>query len=194
MPATTVYWMNVSLDLKIDDGRGQNGGGDWLRIGEPLHREFNARARELALSAEGRVVYEIMEEYWPNAAVNETESNVEREYGQIWLDTEKFLVSRTRDSAEHATVIGGDDAIDQIARLRAERTGRIGVGGANLATQLLAAGLLDEVMLFTHPVILGGGRDLFDGLNEPVELDLIEQAQFEQGVTMHRYSVRAAAR
>ena len=64
------------------------------------------------------------------------------------------------------------------------------MGGAALATQLLRAGLLDELLLFTHPAILGFGRPLFDDYDIPIELDLLEQRSFTQGVTMHRYAVR----
>ncbi len=46
-----VYRMNVSLDLKIERGPGEEGSGEWLRIGESLHREFNARARTMTIWA-----------------------------------------------------------------------------------------------------------------------------------------------
>jgi dihydrofolate reductase len=46
------------------------------------------------------------------------------------------------------------------------------------------------MMLFTHPVVLGSGRPLFDGHDEPVGLELLEQARFDGGVTLHRYAVR----
>lgn len=188
-----VYWMNVSLDLRIEATAGENGGGSWLRIGEGLHREFNARARALSLGVEGRVIYEVMEQYWPAARHDESLSDVLREYGEIWTDMPKVLVSRTRRSADHNTrVVGGDDAIAQLAALRASTEGDIGVGGANLATQLLEAHLLDELMLFTHPVVLGAGRPLFDRLAEPLQLDLLEQATYEGDVTLHRYAVRGA--
>ncbi|HEX6222179.1 MAG TPA: hypothetical protein VF115_13895 [Acidimicrobiia bacterium] len=39
--------------------------------------------------------------------------------------------------------------------------------------------------------MLGSGRPLFDRVDQPIELDLLEQAEFEQGVTMHRYAVSA---
>jgi dihydrofolate reductase len=188
-----VYWMNVSLDLRIEQVPGDNGAGEWLRIGEELHREFNARARDLALMVQGRVMYETMEEYWPRAREDASLPDVLREYGEIWTTTPKVLVSRTRHSAGHDTrIIGGDDAIEQLAALRAETDGAIGVGGATIATQLLRAGLLDELLLFTHPDILGFGRPLFDDHDRPVELDLLEQRSFERGVTMHRYAVRDA--
>jgi dihydrofolate reductase len=188
-----VYWMNVSLDLRIEAAEGENGGGTWLRITEPLHREFNARAQALSLMVEGRVVYEIMEEYWPAARYDESFPEVEREYGHIWTDAPKVLVSRTRRSADHNTrVVGGEDAIEQLAAIRSATDGDIGVGGADLATQLLEAHLLDELMLFTHPAVLGTGRPLFDRLAEPLQLDLLEQATYDEGVTLHRYAVRGA--
>lgn len=193
MPGRFVYWMNVSLDLRIEATPGENGGGNWMRIGESLHREFNARARRLALGVEGRVIHELMDPFWPQARHDESLPEFLREYGEIWTSMPKILVSRTRTTADHNTrVIGGDDAIEQLAAVRAETDGDIGVGGATLATQLLRAHLLDEVMLFTHPVILGRGRPLFDDHDEPVELDLIEQASYEDGVTLHRYAVRGA--
>jgi dihydrofolate reductase len=132
----------------------------------------------------------MMDPFWPNARTDESQPDFIREYGEIWTSTSKVLVSRTRKSAEHNTTIIGDDAIDQLARLRAETDGAIGVGGANLATQLLRAELLDELLLFSHPVILGTGRPLFDDQLDRLDLDLIEQASFDEGVTLHRYAVR----
>jgi len=186
-----VYWMNVSLDLRIERVPGEDGGGEWLRIDEGLHREFNARARTLALMVQGRVMYETMEGFWPQAREDASLPDFMREYGDIWTTMPKVLVSRTRRSAGHDTrIIGGDDAIEQLAALRAGTEGSIGVGGATLATHLLRAGLLDEMLLFTRPVILGSGRPLFDGHDVPTELDLLEQRTFTQGVTMHHYAIR----
>ncbi|MET8280085.1 dihydrofolate reductase family protein [Micromonospora sp. NPDC005174] len=193
MPGRFVYWMNVSTDLLIERVHGEQGGGTWMRIGESLHREFNARARSLSLMVQGRTIHETMEGFWPAARDDESLPDYLREYGEIWTSKPKVLVSRTRTSAEYNTVIiGGDDAIGQLAELRRRTDGDIGVGGATLATALLRAGLLDELMLFTHPVILGAGRPLFDGHDEPLELDLLEQACFDEGVTLHRYAVRSA--
>ncbi len=189
MSARFVYWMNVSLDLKIEYAAGEEGGGEWMRIGEPLHREFNARARALTLMVQGRTIYETMERFWPAARTDETLPDYIREYGEIWTSTPKVLVSRTRTEAPHGTRVVG--TIGELASLRADTDGDIGVGGATVATQLLHAGLLDELLLFTHPVVLGAGRPLFDTHDVPAHLDLLEQATFDQGVTLHRYAVRA---
>ncbi|MGW2216107.1 dihydrofolate reductase family protein [Nonomuraea sp. NPDC001684] len=188
-----VYAMQVSLDLRIEQVPGDAGAGEWLRVDEELHRAANAQMRALALMVHGRVYYEVKEEYWPRASEDASLPDYMHEYGEMWTAKPKVLVSRTRRSAAHNTrIIGGDDAIEQLAALRAETDGSIGVGGATLATQLLRAGLLDELLLFTHPAILGFGRPLFDDYDLPIDLDLLEQRTFEQGVTMHRYAVRDA--
>ncbi|MEU4237097.1 dihydrofolate reductase family protein [Actinoplanes sp. NPDC026619] len=184
--------MNVSADLRIEHADGEEGGGNWMRIGEPLHREFNARARALSMMVQGRTIYETMESFWPAAAQDAAEPDFIREYGEIWTSKPKVLVSRTRTDAGHNTeVIGGKgDAIERLAELRDRTDGSIGVGGATIATLLLKAGLLDELLLFTHPVLLGTGRPLFDSQDTPLELDLLEHSSFDQGVTMHRYALR----
>ncbi|MFY1620318.1 dihydrofolate reductase family protein [Micromonospora sp. WMMD736] len=194
MSGRFVYWMNVSLDLRIEHAPGEEGAGNWLRIGEPLHREFNARARALTSMVQGRTIYETMEGFWPAARDDDELPDFMREYGEIWTTKPKVLVSRTRTEAGYntRTVGAGGDAVELLARYREEQDGDIGVGGATLATHLLRAGLLDELLLFTHPVILGAGRPLFDEHERTVELDLLEQKSFAEGVTLHRYAVRYA--
>jgi dihydrofolate reductase len=192
---TTVYWMNTSVDLLIeqspDDHTGKEGMGSWMRIDEELHRAFNKRGRGLALMIEGRVVYEMMESYWPPATHDMSLPDFLREWAHIWTDMPKVLVSNTRTHAEHNTrVVGGSDALDQIAQIRAQTDGAIGVGGATLATQLLQRGLLDEIVLYMHPAILGTGRPLFDTLDAPLILDMLEQERYASGVTMHHYAIR----
>ncbi|MBU2666820.1 dihydrofolate reductase family protein [Actinoplanes bogorensis] len=183
-----VYWMNVSADLRIEHAAGEQGGGEWMRIGEPLHREFNRRARALSAMVQGRTIYETMEGFWPAARADESLPDFLREYGEIWTSKPKILVSRTRTSAGHNTTVAA--SIEELAELKSRTEGDIGVGGATVATGLLRAGLLDELLLFTHPVVLGAGRPLFDDQVAPVELDLLEHEAFDEGVLLHRYEVR----
>lgn len=196
MPARFVYWMNVSLDGFIE-GRpgevGELGDPEWLRIDEQLHRFFNERARAMTMAVEGRVIHDMMDPFWPDARTDASLPDYLREYGEIWTAMPKVLVSRSRTAADHNTTIISEDAIGRLAALRDESEGDIGIGGADLATQLLAAGLLDELMLFTHPALLGVGRPLFDSpadaIARPLLLDLLEQRTFDSGVTFRRYAI-----
>lgn len=190
MPVRFVYWMNVSMDLHIEERDNEAGQGDWLRIDAELHEEFNRRAAGLTAMVQGRVVYETMEDFWPAAASDTSLPAHLREYGRIWRDIPKYLVSHTRESADFNTqVIRGPDAVDRLAELREQSHGAIGIGGATLATQVLRAGLLDELLLFVHPTILGAGRPLFDG-DPRVDCELIEIQEFAGGVTLQRFRVR----
>jgi dihydrofolate reductase len=188
----TVCWFNVSLDLLIDHEDAEAGAGSWLRIDEELHREFNRRAQTLAAIAQGRVMYEIMESFWPAARHDDSLPDYMREYGEIWTEKPKLLVSRTRAEAQYNTRIVGHagSALEELAAFRAETEGSIGVGGSALATQLLHAGLLDELLLFVHPVVLGRGRPLFGNHDKPLQMDLVEHRAFSSGVVMMHYALR----
>jgi len=189
-----IYSMNTSVDLLIEQVPGDHGAGAWLRIDEELHEDFNALARECSMFVQGRVFYEIMETSWPEAAADSSLPPVVHEYGQIWVSKPKVLVSRSRGSAGYNTrVVGGEDAVAQLAQIRSDVDGPIAVGGSNLATQLLAAGLLDELVLYTHPSVLGFGRSLFHDYDRPVDLELMEQKRFASGVTRHRYTILPTA-
>ncbi|MBE1593359.1 dihydrofolate reductase family protein [Nonomuraea angiospora] len=101
-------------------------------------------------------------------------------HGRVYYEVMEEYQPRAREDASPPDV------------LRAGTDGSVSVGGAALATQLLRAGLLDELLLFTHPAILGFGRPLFDDYDVPIDLDLLEQRSFKQGVTTHRYAIRDA--
>lgn len=195
MSGRYVYAMNVSLDLFIEHHPDEAGAGSWLRIDEPLHQAFNDRTRGFAALVQGRVTHEIMEGYWPGAAVDPEESQVAREFGQIWMNVPKYLVSTTRTHAGHNTqIISGPDVIAQLRDLRDHTDGDIGVGGATLATSLLRHDLLDELHLAVHPVVLGTGRPLFDSLPHPLECDLVDHQGFASGVTLSRLQIRKGRR
>lgn len=117
MPARFVYWMNVSLDLFIEHAHDEQGGGDWMSIGDELHEEFNVRAEALTMMVQGRKVFETMENFWPAARENTKFPQVYRDYGHIWTDKPKILVSHSRTEAPYnTTVFGGDDAIERLGR------------------------------------------------------------------------------
>jgi dihydrofolate reductase len=65
---------------------------------------------------------------------------------------------------------------------------RIGLMGANIEQQYLAAGLVDEIRIHLVNVLLGGGRRLFDQLPERIELDQTGLGQTD-GVTHLEYRV-----
>jgi dihydrofolate reductase len=64
------------------------------------------------------------------------------------------------------------------------------VGGATLVASLLNEDLIDELRLIVHPVVLGKGRGLFDGVNKRLSLDLVEAKPTEGGRVIVSYRTK----
>jgi dihydrofolate reductase len=105
----------------------------------------------------------------------------------MWQDADKVVYSRSLESVSSArTRLEHDFDSEAVRRLKAAAVRRITIGGADLAGQALAAGLLDELRLFTVPVVLGGGKPwLRSGVSIP--LRLLETRRFASGVVYLRY-------
>ncbi|WP_420426820.1 dihydrofolate reductase family protein [Algiphilus sp.] len=179
--------MNVSLDGYIE-AQGHDDGA-WLRIDEEVHRAFN----ELAVRADaflyGRKVYEVMIPYWPDAAEDPTKPAYEREYGRLWVEKRKVVVSSTLTGPAWNTRVVAADAIKGVAHLKRETEGYLlCYGGAQLVTALQEHGLVDEYALFMHPAALGAGVPF---IRRTVCLKLLDVRRFELGALGLRYSVDA---
>ena len=82
------------------------------------------------------------------------------------------------------------DAVTEITRLKAEDGGPMDIGGATLAAAAMRAGLIDEYVIATHPVLVGGGTPFFTALGNWVNLTLLENRTFPDGVVLTRYETR----
>jgi dihydrofolate reductase len=174
MPRKLIYSMSVSLDGYIADPGGEI---DWSPPDEELHRFHNERVRELGTHLLGRRLYETML-YWETAEQDPDAGDVELEFARVWRDLPKLVFSKTLDRVEgNYTLVREVDA-NEIARMKEELGGDIGVGGAELASTLIRLGLVDEYQLFVNPIVLGGGTPFFPSLDERIALDLVESRTF----------------
>jgi dihydrofolate reductase len=83
-----------------------------------------------------------------------------------------------------------EDVTDFVRRLKGEAGGGILVmGGGEIGTALLEAGLVDEIGFSVHPVLLGGGTPAFGGMTGRVELALIEARPIARECVTLRYRV-----
>jgi dihydrofolate reductase len=106
----------------------------------------------------------------------------------------KVVVSTTLKSADwnNSTLIG-DNVAEQITELKQKPGANINLSGSgSLVTWLLRNGLLDRLDLLVFPVVLGGGKRLFEGEGAPAALDLVHTETFGSGVLHHTYQVPAS--
>jgi dihydrofolate reductase len=180
-----IYSMGVSLDGFI---AGPDGEIAVPPPDEDLHRFHNEQARELGAHLCGRRMYEVLS-YWDTYA-DENPSGPEHmlEFAHIWKQTPKFVFSTTLEElGDNATLVTGDLA-DGVAALKQQTEADLAVGGAGLASSLIALGLVDEYGPVVHPVVVGGGTAY---LPPDVRLDLrlLETRTFGSGVVYMRYGL-----
>lgn len=63
-------------------------------------------------------------------------------------------------------------------------------GGANLLSAFINKNLIAEMLLSIHPVMLGGGKALFENIHDKVELNLLSQQTYNTGLVQLRYSIQ----
>ena len=123
----------------------------------------------------GRNTYDEFAGYWPNAdAADPVTAQMN--------GARKHVVSKSLKTAvwENSAVVGGD-ARAGILKLKHDY-GRIGTtGSATLVRWLLEQGLVDELHLLLHPLVVGKGKKLFEG-GADVALKLLSATPFESGV------------
>lgn len=179
------FSMMASLDGFVSD---LDGGFDWGQIDDAVHRHANTEARRLSLLIHGRRMYETMV-FWETY---HGDTPVEAEFARLWRSVEKVVVSTSLStvSSERTRLVRSLDIGDMQA-LRAETEGEIAVSGPELAGGFLDAGFIDEIGIYSIPVVIGAGRPMFRN-TVPLKLDLVETTAFDNGVTFARYHVRAS--
>ena len=116
----------------------------------------------------GRRTWQGMAAAWPDRAGDP--------YADKMNAAKKYVASRTLNEGDltwNTTLLGADDAVSDVARLRDQDGGDlVSWGSASLVRSLLADGLVDELTLMVEPILLGGGKRIFseDGAARPLEL------------------------
>lgn len=181
--ARLLYLAIASLDGYVED---ESGRFDWAAPDEEVHSFVNDLERTVGTHLYGRRLYETMV-YWETAHTAEGRPPHILDYAEIWQAADKVVYSRTLAEASSArTRIERDFDPEAIRELKAAADRDLTVGGAELAGQALAAGLVDELQLLLAPILVGGGkRALPDGIRRPLEL--VEERGFESGMVFLRY-------
>jgi dihydrofolate reductase len=136
----------------------------------------------------GRRTYEEWSAFWPH------QDPAENPMASAMNETQKFVVSTSLDKVEwqNSTLVEGDLA-EAVTELKANPGKNIGMSGsATLVRSLLGHGLVDELRLLVHPLVVGSGGRLFDNGTMPVSLELVDSRTFTTGVVDLTYRPVAA--
>ncbi|MFC6993208.1 dihydrofolate reductase family protein [Haladaptatus sp. GCM10025707] len=183
--ANLIYVINASLDGYIAD---ENGNFDWSEPSADAHAFFNDHQRSVGTSLLGRRMYESMR-VWDEFLLDDL-PDVQREFAEAWLDTDKVVYSTTLDTVpEPRTRLERTFDPEVVQRMKDQADRDLSIGGAGLAGEAIRAGLVDRYVLRLVPTIVGGGtRALPDATR--VDLTLDTTRRFDDGSVLVSYSLR----
>jgi dihydrofolate reductase len=178
--------MGVSLDGYI---AGPDGGFAWSAPDEELFRFATDEVRGLGVHLLGRGLYETMS-YWETVD-KASLSALEREFAALWTALPKLVFSTSLTSVQDGYRLADGGLAEEVERWRAmPGQDDVGIGGATLAAEASALGLIDEYRLRIHPVLVGGGTPFFPRDERRDDLELVDSRTFNSGVVHLRYRVR----
>lgn len=161
----------TSLDGYIE---GPNGEYDWCFTDQDYGMtEFMQRVDAMFI---GRKSYELLQSMEEMAAP--------------WAHLKAYVFSSTLQSVKPGEILVRNDIESEVRRIRNEAGKDIWLfGGASLTASLMNAGLVDEISLAVHPIILGSGKPLFSSLPARVPLKLLDTKVYSSGLVAMNYSV-----
>src|SRR5215467_9896655 len=149
--AKLIYSAIASADGYVEDKEGRI---DWGAPDDEVHAFVNDVERPVGTYLYGRRMYETMV-FWETVSAGGDQAAVTRDFAEIWRAAEKIVYSRTLQTPSSGrTRIERDFDPAAIRRLKESSARDISVGGAELAGEAIAAGLVDECHLFLVPIIV----------------------------------------
>jgi dihydrofolate reductase len=180
--AKLIYIANLSLDGYTED---RDGGINWGTPDEEYFGIINGLQRPVGTYLYGRGMYEAMV-YWEDAPTADQPSWIV-DFTSIWRTADKVVFSKTMASApSRQTTLFDEFDVEAIRRMKDGETRDLTVGGADLAAQAFAAGLVDECHLLFWPVVLGGGKPALP-THARLDFQLLDEQRTRSGVAHLHY-------
>ncbi len=186
-----IVTMWMTLDGYIT---GPNGEMDW--IGEFYDEAMGNYEYDLVSGADtlllGRVTYQSFAGSWPHVPDNPNAAEGEKAYARKLNAMRKIVFSRTLASVEwHNSTLVREVVPAEIEQLKHEPGRDIVIyGSASLVQTLTNLSLIDEYQILVHPVILGGGKPLFQDIKHKTKLKLVQSKMHPSGVVLLTYQLK----
>jgi len=177
-----IYSMSTSVDGFIAD---REGAFEWGAPSEELFRFHTALVSELGGYLLGRRLYEAMLVWETDPSMRDNE--LRATFADVWCAIPKVVFSHTLDSVQGNARLAEASVAEEVAAALDATDKDVSIGGAGLAAAAIELGLVDELRMFRHPVVVGGGTPFLPPVTEDVPLDLIETRTFGSRVIYERY-------
>ena len=181
-----VVFMHTSLDGFV---AGPQGEMDWISVDDAMFELAGKRTEESDTALYGRVTYQMMDAYWPTAAVQPSASKHDIEHGNWYNQVEKIVISKSlRGMSKPKTEVISENMTTEVDKLKKGNGKDIVVfGSPSTYHQLIDAGLVDELWMFVNPILLGEGISMFGKIKNRQKFSLTEATTFASGVVCLHY-------
>jgi dihydrofolate reductase len=187
--ARLIYSGIMSLDGYVAD---EAGNFDWSAPDEEVHTYLNDLERPIGTFLLGRRMYEVLVP-WETMHTLPDQPPFMLDFAGIWQAADKIVYSTTLATVSTArTQIERAFDPDAVRQLKETAPRDISVGGSELAAQAIKAGLVDELHMYVTPVVVGGGTSFMPD-EVRLELELLDERRFGNGVVHMRYRVRTSS-
>jgi dihydrofolate reductase len=115
------------------------------------------------------------------------DSELRAAFADVWCALPKVVFSRTLDSVEGNARLAGGSVAEEVGAALGATDEDVEIGGAGLAATAIKLGLADELRMFRHPIVIGGGTPFLLPVIEDILLELIETRTFGSPVIYERY-------
>ncbi len=103
----------------------------------------------------------------------------------------EYVFSNTLKEVRPGSILIKGDVEAEVKRIKKEPGKDIWLfGGATLTSSLLNLGLIDEIGLSVHPIILGGGKPLFQNVSKKIALKLVDSKTYSTGLVSLAYHLK----
>lgn len=151
---------------------------------QDMEQAMGAAIANMDTALMGRVTYQEWQPFWPTSQIEP--------YASFINNVPKFVFSKTLEHVDwQNTTLVKSPLAEKVNELKRMPGKDIGVQGSiSLQRSLIAANLLDEVMLAIHPVVAGQGKRYFNDSDELRRFKLIDCKTSGSGVVMATYQLR----
>lgn len=182
-----VYSMGLSADGFINDRAGSFA---WTVPDEEQFLLHNELVGALGAYLCGRRLYETMLPWETDPSMRSNQ--IQTTFADIWCALPKVVFSRTLSTVQGNARLATGSVAREVAAALDATTKDVSIGGATLAAQAIDLDLVDELQMFRHPVIVGGGTPHLPPVTDDVPLALVETRAFGSGIVYERYRRESA--
>jgi dihydrofolate reductase len=182
--------LKMQMQLSLDGFAARPDGAlDWMTwdMDDKIITYINELTDSVDTILMGRKMTDGFISYWSDVLTKP--ESPEYDFAKKMIDIPKVVFTKTLDSSNWInTILAKGDISEEVDRLKKQRgKGIIAYGGASFMSSLIKNNLIDEYHLFINPTAIGKGLQIFNAVDNRLNLKLVKSSDFDCGIVVNKY-------